>query len=109
MISQGSLNILIPSLISSISIIFVAVTFFIGQYEENKHDTSGDRYATSIRLMNLALAPASISLLSVGLYALGIGGRCIILFAWVLLVIETLVLVLSVTWVSHNTLKSGLI
>jgi len=109
MVSEQSLNILLPSLITSISIIFVAVTFFIGQYEGNKHDTAGDRYATSIRLMNLALAPAVVSLLSVGLFAVGVGGSCLILFAWVLLAVETLVLVLSVIWVSHNTLESGLI
>jgi O-antigen/teichoic acid export membrane protein len=109
MVSEESLNILLPSLISSVSIIFVAVTFFIGQYEENRYDTAGDRYATSIRLMNLALVPAVISLFYLGSYALGVGGRYLILLAWVLLAIETLVLVLSVIWVSHDTLKNGLI
>jgi len=106
---QSVFNILLPSLISSISIIFVAVTFFISQYEENKHDITADRYAKSIRLMNLALLPAILSLCSIGLHGFGVGGECVILFAWVLLAIETVILVLSVTWVSHNTLDGGLI
>lgn len=109
MVSEDTLSILLPSLISSVSIIFVAVTFFIGQYEENRYDTAGDRYATSIRLMNLALATAVISLFYIGSYILGVGGNYLILLAWVLLGIETLILVISVIWVSHNTLRNGLI
>lgn len=106
---QGTLNILLPSLISSVSIIFVAVTFFIGQYEENKYDIPAERYAKSIRLMNLALAPAILSLCSIGIHSLGIGNHWTILFAWVLLAMEAVVLVLSVIWVSHSTLDGGLI
>lgn len=108
--SQELAKILATAIASSISILFVAVTFLISQYEQNKHDPEDEwlPYARSTRIMNYALAFAVLGFFGVGAYVFGISEDCILWVSSIMLAIELLLIIGGIMYVSHQSLEEGL-
>lgn len=105
--SDQLFNLIIPSSITFISIIFVAATFFLSQYESYKYDPDAivDPYIYSIKVANLAIIFAFIALISAFPPKFDLVSDCWYLIPLSLLVVETILLTASMLWLSHSALK----
>lgn len=103
-------DLLVTVLSTSISVIFVAVTFFIATYEQVRDELEGKwlHYHRSIRIMNYALILAASAFLISGLSIFGMIGSQGYLIATVLLGLELGLLIVCILYVSQRSLKYGL-
>jgi amino acid transporter len=111
MISDANLlSILVTSIFTSISIILVAVTFFLSRYEEVKEQTKRrwKHYERSIVLMNIALIFAILSLSTVILSILDLVSLFGYTIPVVLFAIEIGIIIFGVFYLSHKSLDGGL-
>jgi hypothetical protein len=106
-LSDQLFTLIVATSISFISIIFVAVTFFLSQYENYKYepDEVVGPYIYSIKVANLALIFAFIALISAFPPKFNLISDCWYLIPLGLLVVESILLIASIVWLSHSALE----
>lgn len=108
MISGPELASIITSgLASTISVIFIAVTFLLGKYDENsgsgRTESEYSHYRTAILVMVLALIFAILGIIIDVLAILNIIGGCGFLIALLFLILEIGTVSIGIFYIVHKT------
>jgi hypothetical protein len=94
------LRILLPVLATTISIIFLIITFILGQYSNQSLDVDKDPFAFGILIMILALLFSTVALFSGGV-ALWFSSSLAFSFSVALFVLEVVTVVMGIGWLTQ--------